>query len=288
MKKRTDEYLLEAAHQIATVSAKEAGKLAYTANMMVNAAFPCRDLGVNEFVRVNGKSRLTILSPAAIGIPYGTYPRILLIWIVSQAKTKKTREIYLGESVSAFMRGIGKLGSGGVTGSLTALRELSRRLFSSTMCFTQDGDESYSVQNVSIAKEATVLWRRGSEGGWSSTLMLDEVFYEDILASAVPIDMRVIEACSHYPLAIDVYCWLTYRYFSLSRTAFVTWKQLAAQFGNVFSHAKHFKPKFVKALKRVSLFYPEARYLVSDRGLCLLPSPSHIPKNDNVVLLDAG
>ena len=288
MKKRTEKYLLEAAAEIMDVSAKEAGKLSYTANMMVNASLPCRDLGVNEFVRVNGMSRLTILSPSEIGLPYGTYPRILLIWIVSQAKTKKTREIYLGESVSAFMRSIGKLGSGGATGSLTTLREQSKRLFSSTICFTQSGKENFSVRNVSIAKEASVLWSNKSESGWSSTLTLSEEFYEDVQGSAVPIDMRVIEACSHYPLAIDVYCWLTYRYFSLSRPAFITWKQLADQFGNVFQHAKHFKPKFVSALTRVSLFYPQAKYSISNRGICLFPSPTHIPKNDNVILLDTG
>ena len=288
MKKRTEEYLLKTACNILEVSAKEAGKLSYIANMMVNAALPCRDLGVNEFVRVNGTSRLTILSPTEIGIPYGTYPRILLIWIVSQAKTKKTREIYLGESVSEFMRNIGKSSSGGAGGTLTMLKEQSQRLFSSTICFTQNKEDNFSVKNISIAQEASVLWRNNSERGWSSTITLNEGFYDDVQNSAVPIDMRVIEACSHYPLAMDVYCWLTYRYFRMPRPAFITWKQLSAQFGNVFANAKHFKPKFICALHRVSLFYPKAKYSISARGLCLYPSPTHVPPSDNVVLLDTG
>jgi len=122
--------------QIFETSAKEADCISYTSKILVSTSLPCRNLNIGEFSRNNGHTRFTIHAPIEIGIPYGTYPRLLLIWIVTEAKKHKTREIYLGETVTEFIRNIGKAGSGGKTGSLTALREQAKRLFTSTITTT--------------------------------------------------------------------------------------------------------------------------------------------------------
>jgi len=264
--------------QIFETSAKEADCISYTSKILVSTSLPCRNLNIGEFSRNNGHTRFTIHAPIEIGIPYGTYPRLLLIWIVTEAKKHKTREIYLGETVTEFIRNIGKAGSGGKTGSLTALREQAKRLFTSTITTTCNKKNTTSIRNLSFAKDASIIWKPNSKSNWSSTLTLSESFYEDISQSAIPIDMRVVQACSHYPLAIDIYCWLTYRNFGLKRPTVITWQQLASQFGNTYSEQRHFKHKFLKALYRVHLFYPDAKFMELSRGLCLYPSPTHIPK----------
>jgi hypothetical protein len=283
-KKRTEAYLIDAACEVAERSAKQANAIGYVAKIMVSASMPSRNPGKNEFTRHNGHTRLTIHAPSEIGIPYGTYPRMLLVWIVSEAKRNRSREVYLGESITDFLRNLGKIGSGGNTGSLKALREQSKRLFSSTITITSETKDRFEVENVSLAKSASVIWQPQQSSEWSATLLLTESFYEDICKRAVPIDLRVIQACSHYPLAIDIYCWLTYRNYGLRRPVVVTWKQLANQFGNVYSNHRHFKPKFLNALKRVSLFYPDATYLKTKRGLTLYPSPTHVPSSDDTSL----
>jgi hypothetical protein len=40
---------------------------------------------------------------------------------------------------------------------------------------------------------------------------------------------------------------------------------------------RNFKKAFVSALERVRAVYPAARYEISDKGLTLIPSPTHVP-----------
>ena len=281
MKKRSKEYLLDISRQITEVPAIEAGKLGYVANILVNASLPYRQLQTNEFVRKNGDLTFTIISPSEIGLPFGPFPRRLMIEIVTKAKILKTRAVYLGRSVTELMRNLDKKTSGGKNGNLKTYKEQSKKLFSSTITSVREIEGEWSVKNINLASEASVLWNPKDGDDWNSTIILGEEFYKDI------IDKRVIDACSHYPLAMDIYCWLTYRYFRLYKPAFITWKQLSDQFGCVISRKSNFRAKFKLAIHRVSLFYPQAKYHVTDRGITLLPSPTHVPKKAEVVYLDA-
>lgn len=278
MKKRSLIYTVNMIDNIANHSARDSGNIGYVAKMMVTASLPYRQIQSNEFTRTNGRYRLTVLAPCAIGLPYGQLPRRLLIELVTQAKIHKTREIFLGESITALMSLLGKRSTGGQNGSLTSLRNQAQRLFSSTISLSTEKDGEWSVRNMTFAREARMLWQPISGNAWSSKVTLDEAFYEDIQTSAVPVDLRVIDACSHYPLAMDIYCWLTYRNYSIKRPTHISWIQLSAQFGSEISHESNFRQKFSKALARVSLFYPEARHDLSKNGIRLYPSPTHVQK----------
>lgn len=58
------------------------------------------------------------------------------------------------------------------------------------------------------------------------------------------------------------------------------------QFGSGFTSGaadptqavRNFKKDFLKALKMVSVVYPQAQLKVQDSGLVLLPSPTHVLK----------
>lgn len=278
MKKRSLDYTLKMSGQIANYSASESGNIGYVARMMVTASLPYREIQSNEFIRTNGRYRLTVLAPSAIGLPFGQLPRRLLIKLVSQAKILKTREIFLGDSVAALMRMLGKRSTGGRNGSLTTLRNQAQRLFSSAISISTEKDGEWSVRNMTFTREARMLWQPISGNDWNSKVILDEAFYEDIQASAVPVDLRVIDACSHYPLAMDIYCWLTYRYYSMKTPTQISWSQLSGQFGSEISRPSNFRRKFCSAIARVSLLYPDAKFSISNSGLLLYPSRTHVPR----------
>jgi hypothetical protein len=91
----------------------------------------------------------------------------------------------------------------------------------------------------------------------------------------VPIDLRALHALVA-PLALDVYCWLTFRLFNLSRPLVLPWPELAMQFGTQAGRVRDFRRRFVAALEAVLVVYPEARVRAGREALTLFPSPSHV------------
>ena len=71
--------------------------------------------------------------PAKIGLPYGSLPRLLLAWLTTEAVKTKTRELTLGDTLSDFMRQLDLVPTGGRWGSITRLKDQTRRLFASTI-----------------------------------------------------------------------------------------------------------------------------------------------------------
>ena len=69
-------------------------------------------------------------------------------------------------------------------------------------------------------------------------------------------------------MAIDVYCWLTYRNFYAQRPSRIPWEALQMQFGAGYPETpqgiRNFKKKFLLALKKVGHAYPEAQKLQAE------------------------
>lgn len=76
--------------------------------------------------------------PKSIGLPYGTKPRLVMAFIASEAVKTRSKEIVLGRSLSEFMRQLDLTPTGGRWGTIPALREQMKRLFSSTISFHYD------------------------------------------------------------------------------------------------------------------------------------------------------
>jgi hypothetical protein len=289
MKKRSPLYLVSAANEIQQVSALEARSVIHIPRMLANASFPTRRLPGNEFVRRNGDYELTLLSPSSIGLPYGTYPRLIIAWITHQSKITRSRTIHLGDSINAFLKNLEKSSSGGTYGSMTSLREQCKRLFSCNIQWTHNSETSWSMESLRIAQKASMIWQPNEPGSWEAYLTLDQGFFDEIQQSAIPVDRRVLQACSHYPLAIDIYSWLTLRNFRNNRgITLIPWDLLALQFANSYSRESHFRQKFTQALRRVSLFYPTARFHCDHKGVWLYPSPPHVPPMTKSNYLDSS
>jgi len=93
----------------------------------------------------------------------------------------------------------------------------------------------------------------------------------------VPVDLRILKTLARSPLAIDIYCWLTYRSAILTRPTLVPWEALNQQFGSESTFYK-FKENFLRNLKDVLLVYPRAKVNGEKAGLHVSPAPPSVPR----------
>lgn len=280
MKKRSFDYLFHIAEQIQQHSALQADKIAFIPRLMAGTSLPVRKQEDNEFIRRNGRRTLSMIASREIGLPYGAMPRLALCTITTLCKQSQSRTIFLGSSARAFLGQMDKRCSGGSNGSLTHARDQLKRLLSCTIQITEESDQHWRMDSLRLSQSATLLWQPCAPQRWQAQLTLSEEFYQHIQQFAIPVDLRVLHACAHYPLAMDIYGWLTYRYFSLRHPTLIEWRELMLQFGNHYQREAHFKTHFCHALERVALFYPQACFSLQANGLLLLPSQTHIPPRD--------
>lgn len=273
--------LISAALAIETEEAKEAGKIGYMARSLVQATMPHRKTEEYEFKRTNGVFSLSMLAPSDVGLPYGSIPRVLLTWLTSEAVRTKERELVLGDSLSDFMRQLGMVPTGGRWGSITRLRDQMQRLFSCFISCTYTDDELTARKNILIADESRLWWMPQSPEQvqlFQSTVTLSQKFFEEVTENPVPIDLRAIKALQKSPLALDVYCWLTYRMSYLRKPVVIPWEALELQFGADYKLTRQFKAAFLEQLKKVSQVYPAANLQAETKGLLLKPSKTSISK----------
>lgn len=277
MKKRTTSYLIDVALDIEKYSAYDKGTIGYAPRIMTSMALPMRKSSSNEFIKINGHYKMTIISPSEIGLPYGGLPRQLILFLTTQAILTQSNEIYCGKTISELAKILGKHSSGGANGSITALKNQFRRLFSSTIQWIKDTEGEWSIDTMNISRSASMLWDPVNKNDWEGVVTLSEVFYEDIQLHATPIDLRVIDALSHYPMAIDIYCFLTSRYFNLYKPVLISWLDLVDQSGCSYQKLSNFRKKYTEAATVVKALYPKAKFQFKDKGMLLYPSSCHVP-----------
>ena len=277
--------LITEALAIEAEQAREAGALGFMARALTQATMPHRNIEGNEFSRTNGAFTLSMLSPSHIGLPYGSMPRLLVAWLTTEAVRTKEPVLTLGPSLSSFMAELDLVPTGGRWGSITRLREQSKRLFSCSVSCTFDDDDRFANAGYRIARKTDLWWNPkspGQTGLWESTIELSQDFFDEVTTSPVPIDMRALKALKRSPLALDIYVWLTYRMSYLKKQTVIPWPALQSQFGSSYPQTTRglldFKRAFLNHLRKIHAVYPEAKVESVDRGLQLLPSKPHIAK----------
>jgi hypothetical protein len=73
-------------------------------------------------------------------------------------------------------------------------------------------------------------------------------------------------------MALDVYCFLVRRLYTLKKPVKVTWRQFHGQFGQEFKDWRNFKQKFIPAVRAALTVYPSAKVEEVKGGLLLHPS----------------
>lgn len=287
---------LDRAAALHSESVHDREALGFVARVLVQATFPHSDPKTNEWSRTNGNLTVSMLSPSAVGLPYGSYPRLLMSWVTTEALRNKARipgaaarRLDLGNSLSAFMAQLGLLPTGGRWGTIPRLRDQMERLFSTTIIARmEDHDAETGLSNTMIqprvvANRAVLWWNPATPGDgvlWGSYVELSEPFYTMITERPVPVDMDVLRLLKRSPMAIDAYCWATYRVSYLKRPAMIPWRALMMQMGAGYPDTvrgqQDFKRNFRGAMRKVLAAWPALRVDDDAKGVTLRPCRSHV------------
>lgn len=277
--------IITAALAIEEQDAKQADAIGYMARVLVQVTMPHSAPNSLSFERSNGKLNLAMTAHPKVGLPYGVYPRLLLAWLATEAVRKNEQTIILGNSLSEFMHKLSLIPSGGRWGTIARLRQQMRKLFSASVHCIYNDQKSYGGLGFNIASEYHLWWdpkQPHQADLWQSTVKLSYEFFNEIIRRPVPIDMRVLKAIKSSSMAIDLYCWLTYRFSYLRHKTEIPWVLLQKQFGANYADTKQgrhqFKRKLKTQLKKVLAVYKDAGIGEGDNGLILLPSKPHINK----------
>jgi hypothetical protein len=206
---------------------------------------------------------------------------LLLAWLTTEAVKTQSRELELGDSLSGFMRKLDMVPTGGRWGSINRLKDQTRRLFSCTVSATYEDGQKSAFLNQSIASKAVLWWDAKDPeqaGLWQSQVTLSEAFFSEVVSHPVPVDMRALKALKKSPLALDAYCWLTYRASYAKRPSVIPWSALALQFGSEYTRQRDFKAAFLAELRKVVTVYGGVQVEATDEGLLVKPSLTHISK----------
>ena len=128
----------------------DAAERAYIARQLILCTLPHSDPGdVSQWTRRTGNGILGIVPgrdferDQSIGCPYGSIPRLLLFWAITEAVRTKTRRLALGHSLNDFIRAVGLSPhtGGGKRSDSKRLKEQMRRLFRCQITFQTTGND---------------------------------------------------------------------------------------------------------------------------------------------------
>lgn len=221
----------------------------------------------------------------SLGVPYGAYPRVALIYLLSQAVTKRSRDVYLGRNFTEWMRRLGYQSiSYGPRGSANLMREQVDRLLACEWQIRWDGegtdDSAFAVRDVKISNEyAGSLDKNGT---FAREIRMSEVFYAHLIEHAVPLNEVAVRELKTIPTALDLYTYLAYRLprITSDRGQTISWDQLAKHLGNE-ADSKRFRQTVRETMQIVSSVYPNANVDVSGKKVVL--HPSHAPLERKLV-----
>ncbi len=275
--------LISEALAIEAQDAKEAGALGYMARVLTLATMPHSKPVDTEFTRTNGLFTLTMLARRSIGLPYGTVPRLLSAWMSTEAVRTQERTLTLGHTLSEFMTQLDLVPTGGRWGTITRLKDQMARLFTCTISATYQDNAKFLDEGFRIADTVKLFWSPQDPAQaalWQSNITLSESFFKEVINHPIPIDLRALKALKRSPMTLDIYMWLTYRFYCLKRETTIPWPALQVQFGAGYpateEGTRNFKKNFIKNLKKVCVIYPQARIIPNTAGLRLQPSLPHI------------
>lgn len=219
-----------------------------------------------------------------IGIPYGSYARLLLIWLTTQVVIHKSRVVKVNDSLSAFMRDMGIKPTGGVNGTIRAIKDQLIRICSCKVVIdSQNFEEGLNGIQFYLVEEKHVRWLREKNHSREvisqrGEITISQKFYEHIINKSVPFDYEVVSAIKQSSLSLDLYIWLTYRMYYLKTPIIVSWQQLQDQMGSQYVDIKNFRAKFLRSLAEIKIFYPDLNADAVRGGLFLSPSQLHIQR----------
>jgi Plasmid encoded RepA protein len=218
----------------------------------------------------------------SLGVPYGAYPRVALIYLLSQAVTKRSPDVYLGRNFTEWMRRLGyQTVSYGPRGSASLMREQVDRLLACEWQIRWDGvesdDNAFAVRDVKISNE--YAGSLDQNGAFAREIRMSEVFYKHLIEHAVPLNEVAVRELKTIPTALDLYTYLAYRLprITSDKGQVISWEQLAKHLGND-ADSKRFRQTIRETMQIVSAVYPNADVDLSGRKVILRASPAPLER----------
>ena len=257
--------------------------LGFMGRLMMLCSLPRTNPGQRlQYKRVNGPYTLIMTAVGQTGLPFGSLSRLLLAWVCTEAVRTQSRELFLGASLSGFMRRIGMAPiGGGSRGERTRLRDQMRRLFNAHIQLAYEDKQVSASVNSPVASRTGFWWneRKPDEPSlWQSKIELGEKFFNEITRHPVPLDLNILKALKRSSLGLDLYLWLTYRTFTLRRPLRLSWARLYRQFVVNPARARgggtinNFRTDCLRELKKIKMAWPSLDYSTGQGVLILWPS----------------
>ena len=257
----------------------------FMARLMMLCSMPRTNPGLQlQYKRVNGPYTLIVTAVGQTGLPFGNLFRLLLAWVCTEAVRTQSRELFLGPSLSGFMR---KLGIAPVGCSRTRLSNQMKRLFNAHIQLAYEDKRVSASVNSPVVSRTGFWWseRTPSELGlWDSKIELGEKFFHEIIRHPVPLDLNILKALKRSSLGIDFYLWLTYRTFALKGPLRISWGCLYRQFGvdpaqsDDHYTVKNFRKDCLRELGKIKVAWPDLNYSTGQGVLIVWPSkPAIVP-----------
>jgi hypothetical protein len=259
------------------------------AKMLVQTTLPHRAQPGRQYIRSDGDVTLSITDLGGAGLPYGAYPRLILVWMTTEALRTGERKLELGHSLSTFMGQLGLHCTGGHWGTIPRFRGQMERLFGAAISTRWRGDQGGQSHtggsNLVFAEEFDLWWtpqKLPQAGLARSTVTLSQRFFEQLVEAPVPLDLRAIKALKRSPLSLDLYAWATRRVSYLKRPLSISWASFQLSFGADYAETPQGRSRFrgnaIEALGRVKVVYPHLKIEIQRNGVLLYPSLTHVPK----------
>ena len=267
--------------------------LGFMGRLMALCSLPRTNPGRTlQYKRVNGPYTLIMTAVGQTGLPFGNLPRLLLVWVSTEAVRTRSRELFLGTSLSEFMckLGLAPVG-GGANGARTRLRNQMRRLFHCQVELIHEDARGERFIASRIADRGELLWNKRKPDQpslWESKLRLGEEFFNEIIHCPFPLNMNIFRAIKRSSLGLDLYLWLTYRTFTLKGPLWISWGRLYRQFGVDPAKASdrvktdNFRRKVLRELVKIKTAWPDLNCSTAKGVLILWPSKPTIAPTPSV------
>lgn len=263
-------------------------------SVFCQTSLPFKKTEERVWERKNGTTHLKItagdaMDPARrelveLPLPYGEKPRLILMYLSSEARRTGSRIIDVGESLTGFVR---KLEIPTKGREIIAVRQQLARLAACRMVIGMVRNGQALTVKTDIIDSFSV-WE-GLEFGqpalWPSQVELSEKYAASLEDHAVPLDTRAITSLRHSAMALDIYAWLAHRLHRvpINKPQFIPWTALHVQFGHGYREIRQFRAFFLQQLKQVKSVYPDARFDTDGGGVTLWNSRPPVSKPRLVV-----
>lgn len=255
-------------------------------SVLCQTSMPYRDPGDDKrlWKKRNGGALLEIQAGKAydnktddfvdVGLPHGPKPRLVLFHLNAEAIRIQSPVLELEDSLTAFIRRTLGLDPGGR--NIRTVKDQLTRLAAADFRFGMNRD-GRAVTIKSTIIDGFELWAPGNEKQrmlWPTTVQFSPRYFESLMQHAVPLNEAAVSRIAHNAMALDIYTWLAQRLHRVDpkHAGLVPWVSMKQQFGDGYTRMNDFKRVFRSTLRQVHAVYPDARFMLDDKGMRLFHS----------------